>query len=137
MIKGTRVKTFNADAKGSIQLIRDVPGDEVFKDYPKTFHVRPSHHSRPRYKLTTTPPYRDFHHFKEHFKPWVSQQSYKKDHGPHELWYEVLEDINKRYGFGIDVKNIGFKKPNLGLFPTFNMVEDMKKLQEKASSKKL
>lgn len=126
MINGIRTKTFHS-INNTIQITSDVATESVFAAYPKTFPTAPKHHTRNIFKLGTTPPYRDFHHFKEFFKPWVSKKPERKDHGPHELWFDVLRDVNERYGFGIDVDNIGFDKPNLGLFPTFNMVEAMKK----------
>lgn len=131
---GRRLRTFGEDKNGNIVVIRDVSQEEVFHAYPKNFHVHPGHHSKPKFGLKTSPPYRDFHHFKEYYKPWVSQKSERKDHGPHELWYQVLRNINEKYKFGLDVdevEKIGFPRPKLGMYPTFNMVEEVRKHHEK------
>lgn len=121
---GPRVKTWKANDEGNIELVRDVPGEEIFGHIEKTLKVKAIH--RATFNLHTHVPYRDFHHFKEYFKPWVASKAYRVDHGPHELWFDVLKELNERHSFGIDIDNIGFKKPNLGLFPTFNDVEAMK-----------
>lgn len=133
---GPRVKTYKEDENGIMKKVRDVPQEEVFGAYPKRANqVRTVHHSRPKFLLGSSPPYRDFHHFKEYFKPWVIQKKHRIDHGPHEYWFKVLKEINERYEFGINVDKIGFKKPNLGLFPTFNMVEEMKEYHKEESSR--
>ena len=133
MINGVWTKTFHS-VNDTIQVTRKVSTETIFAAYPKTFPTKSLHHTRNIYKLKSTPPYRDFHHFKEYFKPWVALKRERKDHGPHELWFNVLRDVNERYGLGIDVddvEHIGFRKPNLGLYPTFNMVEAMRQHGDK------
>ena len=123
------MKTWKANDDGKVELVRDESGAQIFGHIEKKSDVRPIH--RGPYKVIKFIPFRDFHHFREFYKPWVAQKKHKVDHGPHELWFDVLREINERYNFGIDMDNIGFKKPSLGLFPTFNEVEKMKAMHEK------
>ena len=133
VVNGDRVKSYRADEIGEVKLVRDENGDDLFKNITKSCNVK-SIHRGVGGKLPSRVPYRDFHHFREFYKPWVALKKHRIDRGPHELWFKVLRDINERYEFGIDVDNIGFVKPNLGLFPTHNMVHETKLKREEGKS---
>ncbi len=64
-------------------------------------------------------------------KPWLDLKIKKIEHTPHEFWFETLHKVNKEYKFGIDVDNVGFKKPSLGLFPANIMIEKTKEARKK------
>lgn len=116
-------------------MASDVSGEDIFKNVTETPKVIANHHSRVRLKGLS--PYQDFHHFKESYKPWIGKGA-KIDHGPHEFWYATLRTVNDELNFGIDVDNVqtvGFSKPNLGLFPTYNDVQRMKEIREKNDPK--
>ncbi len=78
--------------------------------------------------MKNTPPYRDHHHFKEFYKPWVCQKRQRVDHGPHELWFQILRTANNDWDLNIDIDDVeknGMLKPSLGLFPAKKMVLDV------------
>ena len=129
IVNGGKVKTFLENDKGEVYEARVEEGGKVFKDVTKTLNVDSNHLSL--HSVKHLPPYRDFHHFKERYKPWVKTNAPFINHGPHELWFYILREINDELKLGIDVDKVGFKRPKLGLFPTFNMVEQMKKIREK------
>ena len=127
-----KVKTYRADEDGTVKLVREENGEDLFKNIIKPCNVDAIH--RGTRGAAFRVPYRDFHHFREFYKPWVALKPERRDRKPHELWFQVLRDTNERYEFGIDVDNIGFVKPNLGMFPTHNMVhETMLKREGKRS----
>jgi hypothetical protein len=132
-ISGYRVKNWRANDQGEVQLVKDEAGVDVFGNIPKTLEVRTNHHSQFEGPLTSIIPFRDFHHFKEFHKPWFKLKRKRKriDHGPHEFWFETLYKVNKEYKLGIDVNNVGFKMPSLGLFPAHIMIENTKEARQK------
>ena len=130
IVVGNSVKSYRADENGEVHLLRNQSGPELFKNITKICNVRPIHRSNGG-KLPSIVPYRDFHHFRESYKPWIKKN--KHDRGPEKLWFSVLRELNEKYEFGIDVENIGFRKPSLGLFPTHNMVHQTKLVRERAN----
>jgi len=138
IINKNRVKTY-LEIDGKVQLARDEDGNEIFKNVKMGVdNVRTNHHSRKSYRLTTTVPYRDFHHFKEFTKPWIKHKFKKDTGGPQELWFDTLNALNDKHGFHINTKRlleVGLKKPDLGLFPTFNMIEETMKKRQKEDEK--
>lgn len=129
IINGGKVKTFQENDKGEIYEARVEDGVEIFKHVTKTLNVGTTHHTLD-FTINRRPPYRDFHHFKERFKPWVKTNKPYIDHGPHEFWFYILGEINDELELGIDIGKVELKKPDLGLFPTYNMVQKMKELRE-------
>ena len=125
------VKTWTPDdttTNNKVHLSKVQSSLEIFAPYPKTIKV-PSEH-RALFQIGHIPPYRDFHHFKQFYKPWVTlQNTHKIDHGPHEYWWKTLGVINEKYEMELNLTNIQFMKPKLGLYPAHSMVEDLRKLK--------
>lgn len=127
-------------------LFNTFPSDVVFKHIKTIIDVRPVHLSRPKrlYKvqkkiipindpIVDLPPYRDYHHYTQKSKPWIldqDQQTLDENRAPSTLWWDTLRKMNEELQLNINIKKVGFKSPSLGLFPTFNMIEQMKKHRE-------
>ncbi len=125
IINGDRIKTWNTDGTGTLHLHQDIEGSIVFENITKSLHVDAVHRSRAP-NLHLYPPYRDFHHFKELHKPWLVMLEDRIDHGPHQFWFTKLNEINEAYNLQIDTENIVFDKPSLGIFPSLNMIKEVK-----------
>ena len=142
-ILNTWVPNITDPANPTPQLVYSLPSTQFFNNHyplvPKknSFNVSPNHHAGKN--LPNIIPYRDFHHFKEHYKPWLKKGNNKKgrqDHGPQRFWYKTLKKVNEEWNLGLveDLTNkLEFNKPDLGLFPTNKMVEDMKQVRDEES----
>ncbi len=131
------------DGSGNVQMVKEVLSKEVFEHAsPSEYTIKPLHGNRDK-EILTIVPYRDFHHCRERFKPWMHLNAKNppadvKDisevtGGPIQLWFHVLRKINKEHGFGIDTENLTMKKPTLGLYPRNTMVQDVKDAKSKES----
>ena len=126
---------------GQVQMIKERPNDEVFGHVPPNeYSIKPVHSTGDK-KILTLVPYRDFHHSKGKYKPWLYLHAHNppkdvKDiseikGGPIQLWYYMLRKINREYGFGIDTEHLTMKRPTLGIFPTNAMVMEVQEEKSK------
>lgn len=138
IIRG-KVKTYNADAQGNVQLVRQERTKDVFGDVVR--HIELFSYSRTG--VHDFFPYKDFKHFVETTKPWLPKTARKPqpklqgiDHAkyPSDLWYHVLRQLIKKYNFDIDAEHLDIGRPSLGLYPTNKMVMTAKEDREKMKS---
>ena len=150
LINGKTIKTWvpniTAPSNPTPQLIYNIPTIQFFDNqYPLVpkkhpMNVDPNHKSRAFiHNLEMYPPYRDFHHFKEKFKPWINNRYTNLNRALHELWFDILNRANKELNLGLigNITKLEFGKPDLGMFPAHKMVEDMKNLREKKDMQSL
>lgn len=127
IINGDKVQTWGSDEHGELKMISERPGKEVFINIPRHCKLKPMHHMHvsgiSTFGMREVTPYRDFHHFKSKLKPWLkknSQSKHKK--GVMRLWFLVLDSASEKYGLNINIEDVAYAKPILGMFPTHAMV---------------
>mmetsp|Transcript_33610 Transcript_33610/g.100194 ORF Transcript_33610/g.100194 Transcript_33610/m.100194 type:complete len:459 (-) Transcript_33610:2288-3664(-) len=73
---------------------------------------------------TSSPPYRDFHHFTGKKKPWLWADAPEDFHNgemgpsPGAMWYHTLRKVKAKYNMALNVEKLALKPPPLGLWPT-------------------
>ncbi len=127
---GNTIKSYIPDPSHPTPILySSIPTSTILSSIPPSpLNVLPIHRTRTNINLGHIPPYRDHHHFKEFFKPWVNQKKTRTDPGPHQLWFKTLRQANSDWVLNIDVDKVekfGMRTAVLGLFPTNRMVMDV------------
>lgn len=141
IVNGNKVQTWGSDESGKLKMISERLEPEVFGGIERHCTISPRHHSHVSglspFKISQVTPYMDFHHFKGKLKPWLKNSNRFQNVVLLKLWFQVLKSLNEKYGYKIYLDKVKFGKPNLGLFPTNEMVLKAKMGRVAHSKKKM